>query len=57
MSTKTFSIFQPRFKKLLETLDMDYWTTHCGVDGYLYLLFQRRFLNLTNKMTVISFLA
>jgi len=33
---------------------MEYWITHCGNDGYLYLLFQRRFLNLTLYLTVIS---
>jgi hypothetical protein len=54
MSTKTFSVFKLMFLPLLDKLDMDYWCTHCGVDGYLYLLFQRRFLRLTIYMSVIS---
>jgi len=57
MTTKTFSIFNDMYSKLLDKLDMEYWSTHCGVDGYLYLLFQRRFLRLTNYMTVISLMA
>ena len=35
---------------------MDYWITHCGTDGYLYLLFQRRFLKLLLYFSVISLL-
>jgi hypothetical protein len=54
MSTKTFSVFYSSFKVLLHKLDMEYWSTHCGVDGYLYMLFQRRFLQLTIYMTIIS---
>ena len=57
MSTKTYSVFKNMFFPLLEKLDMEYWCTHCGVDGYLYLLFQRRFLKLTQYMTGISILA
>jgi hypothetical protein len=33
---------------------MDYWVTHTGTDGYVYLLFQRRFLKLTLYLAVIS---
>lgn len=33
---------------------MDYWITHCGTDGYLYLLFQRRFLKLLIVFSTIS---
>lgn len=33
---------------------MEYWITHCGNDGYLYLLFQRRFLNLTLYLSAVS---
>ena len=57
MSTKTFSVFRAMFMPLLNELKMDYWTTHVGVDGYLYLLFQRRFFRLTQYMSVISILA
>lgn len=35
-------------------LDMDYWVTHTGTDGYLYLLFQRRFLKLTLYFSIIT---
>lgn len=54
MSTKTYSVFKVMFFPLLAKLDMDYWCTHCGCDGYLYLLFQRRFQRLTIYMAVIS---
>lgn len=33
---------------------MDYWVTNTGTDGYLYLLFQRRFLKLLVYFSVIS---
>ena len=39
MSTKTYSVFKKLFLPLLDELKMEYWNTHCGVDGYLYLLF------------------
>lgn len=55
MSTKTYSVFKHMFFPLLDKLDMEYWCTHCGVDGYLYLLFQRRFFKLTLYMSAISF--
>ena len=57
MSTKPYSVFKHMFFPLLERLDMEYWCTHCGVDGYLYLLFQRRFLRLTTYMSIISILS
>ena len=57
MSTKTFSVFKTMFLPLVRELKMEYWSTHCGVDGYLYLLFQRRFLRLTIYMSVISIIA
>lgn len=52
--TKTFKIFWRMFSSLLHKLDMEYWTLHTGTDGYLYLLFQRRLLNLTLVLTGIS---
>ena len=55
MSTKTYSVLKALFFPLLNKLEMDYWCTHCGVDGYLYLLFQRRFFTLTKYMVFISF--
>ena len=54
MSTKTYSVFRPIFFPLLRELKMDYWCTHTGLDGYMYLLFQRRFLRLTVYMGLIS---
>ena len=57
MSTKTFSVFKAMFMPMLQKLDEEYWCTHCGVDGYLYLLFQRRFFRLSVYMTLISFIA
>ena len=57
MSTKTFSVLKTMFLPLVQELKMDYWCTHTGVDGYLYLLFQRRFLRLTIYMSTISIIA
>lgn len=54
MSTKNYSVFKSMFMPLVNELKMDYWCTHTGVDGYMYLLFQRRFLRLTVYMGVIS---
>jgi hypothetical protein len=52
--TKTLSIFWSMFSSVVLSLDQEYWVTHCGVDGYLYLLFQRRFLRLTIVLSVIN---
>lgn len=52
--TKTFDVFINFFTTIVNKLDMDYWVTHCGTDGYLYLLFQRRFLKLLMYFSVIS---
>ncbi len=52
--TKTLSIFWSMFSPIVKSLEMDYWVTHCGADGYLYLLFQRRFLQLTVYLSIIS---
>jgi len=52
--TKTFDVFINFFSNIVKKLDMDYWVTHCGTDGYLYLLFQRRFLKLLIWFSVIS---
>jgi hypothetical protein len=45
--TKTLSIFISMFSSLVRKFEFEYWVTHCGTDGYLYLLFQRMFLKLT----------
>jgi hypothetical protein len=52
--TKTFGIFWQMFYSLFYRLDMDYWVLHTGTDGYLYLLFQRRFFKLTIYLTCLS---
>jgi hypothetical protein len=52
--TKTLSIFWSMFSPIIKSLEMDYWVTHCGADGYLYLLFQRRFLQLTVYLSLVS---
>lgn len=49
-------MFTQFFETIVEKLDRDYWITHCGCDGYLYLLFQRRFLKLLIWFSVISML-
>lgn len=47
-------MFTTFFTKIISKLDTDYWVTHTGTDGYLYLLFQRRFLKLTFFMSIIT---
>jgi len=42
-------------KGLVVKLDMEYWVTHCGTDGYLYLLFQRNIFILMIKLSAVSF--
>ena len=37
--TKTYDVFINFFSTIVAKLDMDYWVTNCGTDGYLYLLF------------------
>ena len=39
MNTKTYSVFLKLFQPRVDELDPDYWSTHTGVDGYLYMLF------------------
>lgn len=53
--TKTLSIFVSMIKGLVYKLDMQYWVTHCGNDGYLYLLFQRNIFILMIQLSLISF--
>jgi hypothetical protein len=52
--TKTFDVFVNFFSNIVKKLDMDYWVTHTGTDGYLYLLFQRRLLRLMVYFSIIS---
>lgn len=47
-------MFTTFFSRIVTKLDMDYWVTHTGTDGYVYLLFQRRFLKLTLYLSIIS---
>ena len=51
--TKTFSIFKRMFGTIVYKFEMNYWVLHCGNDGYLYLLLQRRFLKMTSYLSVI----
>jgi hypothetical protein len=50
------SILWEFFTRVLEKLDMNYWCTHCGVDGYIYLLFQRKILQLTLCFSILALL-
>jgi len=52
--TKSIRVFGSMMWSLIKKLDMEYWATHCGNDGYLYLLFQRRFLKLCLSLSAIS---
>ena len=45
-NTTSPSILYDFFKKVLTQFDRDYWSTHCGKDAYLYLLFQRKLMKL-----------
>ena len=33
---------------------MEYWVTHCGLDSYLYLLLQRRFIEMTAYLFAVT---
>jgi len=44
------------FSSLVRKFEFEYWVTHCGTDGYLYLLFQRMFLKLTIQLAGVSVL-
>ncbi len=39
---------------MLSKFNRDYWTTQCGQDAYLYLLFQRKLLKLTFFLGISS---
>ena len=39
---------------MVNKFSREYWTTHCGLDAYLYLLFQRRMLRLILAIGIIS---
>jgi len=43
MKTSTWNVLTQLFVPLMDTLNSSYWSTHVGVDGYMYLLFQRKF--------------
>jgi len=47
-------VFIQFFTAVVAKLSPDYWSCHCGTDGYLYLLFQRRFLKLTFYFSAIT---
>jgi Late exocytosis, associated with Golgi transport/Calcium-dependent channel, 7TM region, putative phosphate len=47
----------PILKKLLWELESEYWIEHTGIDGYIYLLFQRYLLKLLFIYTLIAVLA
>ena len=51
--TKTFPIFRRMFGSIVYRFEMDYWVLHCGNDGYLYLLLQRRLLKMTSYLSVM----
>jgi hypothetical protein len=53
--TKTLKIFWSMLRNLAFKLDMQYFTTHIGNDGYLYLLLQRNIGLLSLKIGIISF--
>lgn len=51
-STTSPSILLEFFKQVVAKFDRNYWITHCGIDAYLYLLFQRRIMKLLVGMAV-----
>ena len=44
--TRSFKVFWEFYWRLLYNLRAEYWVVNCGLDAYLYLLFQRKFLKL-----------
>lgn len=52
--TKSFWILRRLTGSIFTNLDMEYWVTHCGCEGYIYLNVQRRILKLMTFLMVVS---
>lgn len=44
MKTKSFALFWDTYTEILDKLDRTYWSSNCGVDGYIYMSFQRHLM-------------
>ena len=55
-ATRSFSIFWSFFSRTLRQFNRDYWSLHVGLDGFLYLLFQRALLKLMLVFALVSLL-
>ena len=53
----SISSLLPTIKTVIWDLDSEYWIEHTGLDGYIYLLFQRYLLKLLFIYTLIAVLA
>ena len=53
--TRSFGVFYRLYKKAVGGLNQDYWVLNCGLDAYLYLLFQREILKLLLIYSAIAF--
>ena len=47
-------MFSEFYWKLLYSLRQEYWVLNCGLDAYLYLLFQRKMLKLMAVFSVVA---
>lgn len=54
--TSSFKVFWEFYYRILKSFKADYWTLNCGLDAYLYLLFQRKLLKLMIFFFVLSML-
>ena len=42
------------FRIIIQRFDCDYWTSVCGLDGYLFLLFQKKLIQLSFLLFIAS---
>jgi hypothetical protein len=53
-TTRSPSILFDFFKNMLSKFSREYWSSQCGQDAYLYLLFQRRLMRLAIILALSS---
>ncbi len=56
MKTQSFAIFWDTFTEILDKLSRSYWSSNCGVDGYIYMSFQRHLMRQTFYFFIIAVL-
>jgi len=56
-TTRSPSILYEFFRNMLSRFSREYWSSQCGQDAYLYLLFQRRLVRLALVLALVSMVA